>query len=383
MQDRLTSMTMLPEHGGSPDYPAYSSGAEPSTAELNDLNEAIYRQFKHHRENGLDFELMIAKICYNLLVSTTPPNADTYNILINHLRRLKENTLVRCVLDSYFESRVTPNEVTISSILKFYTVSRDASGFHRFLRLMKGYDGGLGRAKRRTNLETCNSRALEDWRNYRCDGGMVIKKAPRNKEVYGALIHGALIFSGMHTAMDFLWEMIEDGLQANLKLLTSMLQACARTQDWESGQAIWEEMRGLHPEHDSLDGRAYFWMLRLCRACGKEDAFQTIYKQAAKRFVERPPAPTRRSQYLVDIQNGDRRLALGDWKLPPLPAEPVHAPVQESALGPRSIPSDAQPEGNIVSTDFGDSSFLKQYDLRAATMMPEDRIEVSTFAGVG
>jgi hypothetical protein len=46
---------------------------------------------------------MMEKICLQLLLTTSPPDVTTYNLLIVHLTRLKQNEMVRMVLDSFNE----------------------------------------------------------------------------------------------------------------------------------------------------------------------------------------------------------------------------------------------------------------------------------------
>ena len=290
MRKRLSFMIAASKDPLCPQYPSYSADEQvPSVAEGRAMHNTLRQIFDDHSHNGLRLEQMVTGICYNLLKSNTPPNEDTYNILLINLCRLRQNELVTLVLDSFFESRVTPSPVTITAILKFYTSTHDAVGFQKFVRLMRGEDGGLGSANRRSNLLARESPLLLHHKNHKHHYGMVINKAPLNVEVFGALINGFLKLMGLRQAIYWYRLMVQQGWPANHRVLTSLLRGCVTQRNWETGLTIWTKLTsfcatsrgwGKYDETGQPDGRAYYYMLKLCQLCKKGDLFQTLYCEA-------------------------------------------------------------------------------------------------------
>ena len=317
MHRRLRSMVALSRDTS--EYPKYMQGTSPTSTELEETNDAIFSHFAQHRRDGGRFEIIMAHVCYSLLISSTPPNAETYNILMVQLSRLKRHSLMQHVVRSFVESRVKPNAYSISVMLKYFTDIRDEWAFRHLEWLMSGFGGGMGSAMRRFDLVLKRDPRLADRDNHRYLTGMLVRKAPRNVVTYGALIQAALVFSGVSQATRYLQQMARDGLQANVKILTCILKACVQKRDWATGAAIWRQIKALPGEDDAPDGRAYFWMLRLCEECFQPGVFHEVYREAARRFpvgAKGDVAPP--SQYLPSIKHWgrDERLILGDWRRP-------------------------------------------------------------------
>ncbi|KAI9789068.1 MAG: hypothetical protein M1835_001915 [Candelina submexicana] len=264
----------------SPQYPRYTlPQVLPDPEEGRERNKAIRAVLQGNIRGDLDVKTMIDRICYNLLISNTPPNVDTYNLLIIYLCRSRQNEMVGMVLDSMFESHIRPNEVTISSTLKYLTVSRNRSGFNSFVRLMQGLDGGLFLAKPDTKITSASKGRLN-----RLPNGKVVQKPLYDPYIFGALIDGTLRLFGVAMAARRYRAMVRKGYLPNIVVVTSILRVCALTADWGVGGQIWQEL-SLAGHGDTLmtiepDERAYFWMLRLCRQCNRDDEFAAIYEKA-------------------------------------------------------------------------------------------------------
>ncbi|KAI9703757.1 MAG: hypothetical protein M1836_007527 [Candelina mexicana] len=264
----------------SPQYPRYTlPEVPPDPEEGREQNKAIRALLRSNIRGDLDVKTMINRISYNLLTSNTPPNVDTYNLLIIYLCRSRQNEMVSMVLDSMFESHIRPNEITISSTLKYLTVCRNRSGFNRFVRLMQGLDGGLFLAKPDTKITSASKGRLN-----RLPNGKVVQKPLYDPYIFGALIDGTLRLFGVAKAARRYRAMVREGYLPNIVIVTSILRVCALTADWGVGGQIWQEI-SLARHRDSLmtidpDERAYFWMLRLCRQCNRDDEFAAIYVKA-------------------------------------------------------------------------------------------------------
>ncbi len=292
----------------SPQYPRYSSGSITYRHESNSLNATLRAILNTRQQKGAGHDALLAKVCYNLLMSTTPPNVHTYNMLLVRFCHWEEQGLVSALLTSMRESHIRPNEITHETILKFYTLIENRSAFAKYVRLMEGLDRALAIAHpetKRIPITAGRYRFPEDHQNsvaqfargrdgapvpVQCDmdtnmpvrQSNITEKARVNKEVYGALIHGALKFFGKEQAMQFYRAMIGEGWNANLTILTSILRHCCYKEDWPSGVAVWQEIQrrasGAHEQ-------AYSWMLRLCRRCQQQIAFEEVLSDGTRRGI--------------------------------------------------------------------------------------------------
>jgi len=270
---------------GWPASPAYER-SNPSSDDQERLNNAVRIIFQEqvHTKN---LDSMMEKICLQLLLTTSPPDVTTYNLLIVHLTRLKQNEMVRMVLDSFNESHMRPNEITISATLKFYTVSNDRKSFGRYVDRMRGRDGGLALARPDIRITTAGLGRLV------CKDEKVIQKAPRNRHIFGALIHGTLKFFGTSIAMRVYLQMIGAGWEPNVVILTSILRDCQSRRDWKEGQAVWQQIRDISGK---ISDRAYLWMLQLCRVCKR----QTVYDEIKEELIRQDMSVSFLQQYPTD-----------------------------------------------------------------------------------
>ena len=307
LQDH-SQLLELPESFEAPQYPKYFSDAINDADDPNSLNATLRAILKAPIPKGACNDSMLSKICYNLLISTMPPNVHTYNQLLVKFCRREDRDLVFTVLTSMRESHIRPNEITHSTTLKFYTLLQDRVAFSKYVRLMEGLDGSLALAHpwtRRRQITAGRYRYPEE-QGYSMaqfargkDGAVVpinyhrakdsflsetniAEKARVNRETYGALIYGALQLFGKEKAMQAYRAMINEGWHTNVQILTCILRDCCAKQDWLSGSMVWQEMQGLSPQPNE---KAYTWMLRLCRRCEKQDAFEEVLKNATNRGI--------------------------------------------------------------------------------------------------
>ena len=298
----------LPDSFESPDYPRYAADGVNDANHPGSLNAMLRSILTAQVPKGGQNNSMLQKICYNLLISTTPPNVDTYNQLLIKFCRQADEDIVSAILISMRESHIRPNEVTHSATLKFYTRVENRIAFSRYVRLMEGLDGGLALAHpytKRLPITAGRYRYPEEQENgfaqfaVGVDGASIpisyesaksslpneskiVEKARMNRETYGTLIYGALVLFGKEKAMEAYRAMISEGWRANKQILTSILRHCCYVEDWLSGVMVWREMLGFPPHPNE---NAYTWMLRLCRRCEKQDEFEEVLKDATARGV--------------------------------------------------------------------------------------------------
>ena len=267
------------------------------------LNTALRTMFLASEEERADIDTLTSRICYNLLVSSTPPNIYTYNMLIVVLCRLRQHGLVRAVLESMRECHVPPNAITISAALRFYSATNDRSGFERYVKLVGSRNCVLDLGQPATSIVFRRSDVLprylfkrrrlvqtEDSTGHHVDLAaaeqdacmLVIQKAPRDQAVLEELFCGTLKFFGLAQARYCYKALVEEGWEVNVRILTVMLKRCTREKNWRLGRRVWQQLHDLALQATK---RAYFWMLHLCHACQKDREFQFVLKQAGSHAI--------------------------------------------------------------------------------------------------
>ncbi|KAI9841767.1 MAG: hypothetical protein M1838_003428 [Thelocarpon superellum] len=321
MRQRLRTIMQPGLASTAPAYPSYGRWEESRV-----LNRAL-RKLVSNVGPGPDpairgstqAALTMARICYQLLVSSSPPNTNTYNLLIIYLSRTRENHMVDLVLDSFFESRLVLNDVTTAAMLKHFTATNNVAAFH----LLSGLVTGVKRRRETgTSVQirpTSSALIQPGHRDVPLKSGTDAILVKRNPVVFGALMAAALKFDGLARAMDLYQQLLRAGWQANMQVWTSILRACRASGDWTTGQMIWQQMDAKATGSEGADngeckdGRAFLWMLKLCEATQQWPAFQSIYQEAvASGFVERAVAALDPWQARHCIRQGERALVLDD-----------------------------------------------------------------------
>lgn len=264
------------------------------------LNDALRTVILAWEEEKADLDTLTTRICYSLLVSSTPPNVHTYNILLVVLCRLRQHGLVRAVLESMRECCVPRNEITISAALRFYTATNDRSGFERYVKLVGSRNKVLDLHQPAMSILSRRSEVLRNYlhkrrRLVRTDDStshlaaaeedtcmLVIQKAPRSQAVLEALFCGTLKFFGLSQARYCYKALVEEGWEVNVRILILMLKRCAREKYWRLGRLVWQQLHDLALQATK---NAYYWMLHLCHSCRKDRKFRSILKQASSQDI--------------------------------------------------------------------------------------------------
>jgi len=219
-----------------------------------------------------DIDSSISKIVYNLLICQTPPNVHTYNMLLVRFCHLDNYKMFRAVLASMRESHIKPNELTHSTVLRYFTMTDRGNFFMEYVLRMEGHLTGLALADTKQEISPISSQRYHIFFNGE-GKKKIAEKARMNGEVYEALIAGALRFFGPQSAMQYYRDMISEGWQASVDLLIEILKSCYRRCDWDAGVSVWPQITAIS---DRANSRAFEWMLCLCQACGQHVAFEQI-----------------------------------------------------------------------------------------------------------
>jgi len=279
-----------------PAHPAYDRGGL-SVDGQKGLNAAISSIFKEHGRSK-DHALMLKNLCSVLLLAPSPPDVTTYNLLLTHLTRLRQNELVRMVLESFDECSVRPNEITVTATLSFLTLSNDRKGFRSYVNRLRGRKGGVVLARPNIKITAAAEGRLSNRT------GKVTQKPPKNIHVFGALINGILKFSGVKEGIRVYYEMLREGWEPNIPILTAILRRCNLNRDWVGGFAVWQH---IQESSEYISDRAYLWMLQLCRACNRQEIYDEILRELKSQGVSMeflPPFSTGKSSALkTDIKD--------------------------------------------------------------------------------
>ncbi|KAI7163001.1 hypothetical protein KC349_g1605 [Hortaea werneckii] len=256
-----------------------------------ELNKSLQALFKQHAASTLTTPALLAKVAYNLAISAAPPNVHTYNTLLLGFSKAQQPTLVGSTIHSLRRTSMRPNEVTNSAILNHYTAQDDGEGFIKWIKLMRGKNGGLALARPDIRINEAGAdRLIRDEERGRPD--RVIQLPYPTPNVFSAIIRGMLKFSGFDTALGICERMGQEGWGLCMSGLTPLLKDCARHGDWESGLAVWDQIQTLKKKSTRRQGKtwvsevvgldAYAAMLRLCSRTGQREKFESVWQQACR-----------------------------------------------------------------------------------------------------
>ncbi|KFY49026.1 hypothetical protein V495_00819 [Pseudogymnoascus sp. VKM F-4514 (FW-929)] len=193
-----------------PDYPKVGTvGTKVDAASLNATLDSITKTAGFQDRN---FDLMLAKICYNLLSSTAVPNVTTYEILIRAFTKLQKKDLAEVVVNRFRNNALRPNEGILSAILMHHGYTRDAEMFYMTIRQMAGLEDGLGLEKH--HIFDLTSPSIQQWAmdtDVIHRDGYLQEKAKRNSEIFESLIRGCMNFHNLDGALRYLKTAIKEG----------------------------------------------------------------------------------------------------------------------------------------------------------------------------
>ncbi|KAK5688497.1 hypothetical protein LTS10_000475 [Elasticomyces elasticus] len=274
--------------------------------QLNGSLQDLFHDCKYAPESTPS---LLAKVAYNLSISSAPPNIDTYNTLLLGLSQTQQHRMAQQVITSMRVTHMRPNEVTNTAVLNHFTITDNAEGFVHWVELMRGKHNGLALARHDIHInEAGKNRLIRVKREGK--GDKVIQLPYPTPNVFGALIRGVLKFSGFETALGICDGMGQEGWGLCLSGLTPLLMHCADNGDWEFGLAIWGQIQALklrslqqYTHHkrdvDTVPLEAFAAMVRLCSKAGQKDVFEDVWDQAMR--VDKQSA--RKLVQLVKAQN--------------------------------------------------------------------------------
>lgn len=264
---------MVSMQTGKTGLPAYSIFKNESRMDRKELNDSITAIISKKISDQGSIDLMVAKLCYNLLISASPPNIHTYTTMIVHFTRLKQHNLAQAVVDSFFEhSRFAPNPWTVSAILDHYAAIGDGHGFRAVIQRMRGVDGDM-RVKRRhlsvMGEPAIQSLALKSKVIHR--NGNLHWKMPRNELIFQSLIRGSLQLFGIRRAVLYFRAAMREGWQLTSELFIEIARVCLAERNRKASVALlsalisrWQNREAIAIEDDAAVRSFIYQLMHFC-----------------------------------------------------------------------------------------------------------------------
>ena len=239
-------------HTGFSKFPNYIHENQKAVQTIrSSLHTSLYKicQKQTHKEGDVDS--MIAKICYNLLISTAHPNIITYNIMIGEFTRLKLHDVAEVVIQSYFcDTRFAPTMETTRLLLDHYIAKGDCKGFQLMLDRMRCTAPGVKpppgeaignmrvgmRSIKLLYLPAIQSWAMEQKVLHR--NGHLIRKAPRDSSIFDSIIRGCLMTKAVKKAKNYLTTALRDGQQIRSEWIYDVAMACVQEPDIQASRSL-------------------------------------------------------------------------------------------------------------------------------------------------
>lgn len=268
-------------------FPAYAWENDTSVeVGRSSLNKSLYAVCRKTTPDTSNIDLMLAKICYNLLICTVPPNTTTYNILISELLRLRQHDTTQVVIDSFLDdTRFKPTKRTMVLILDHYKAKNDQSGFRAIIRRMRAVDGDM-RVKSRS-ISDLHLRAVREWalsNKVIQRGHYLHQKMYRDANVFNSLIRDSLKLKGVRHAIRFIRAAFRESNRVQEQTFCAVARACVNQWDYMAGHVLLKAILSLWKGSQVPSIMAYsskvryfiYKLLKLCLIDPSLDSTQTL-----------------------------------------------------------------------------------------------------------
>ncbi|KAK7948694.1 uncharacterized protein PG986_009580 [Apiospora aurea] len=234
-----------------PYYPSYDNprsdlgGASEERALLNNSFRRIFDKTANAKE-------AVGKICYNLLLSSTPPNIHNYNALIAGLNRIQRPDLAQAVVDSYLTDTKWPaTQQTMVCLLNHAVATNDIEQFRIVVRRMRGVaeDGLHFRIVSKNAI--FNLQGLS-WAEANCASRKHawVERAKRGNDVFDNLIKGWLHFGKVDVACMSFVACLREGRFVPIDTIQGLLTECHSSLDQGSARQL---LKGLGKNFENFE----------------------------------------------------------------------------------------------------------------------------------
>lgn len=218
-------------------YPASQEVLEKQRRELHTAMATLFINAKTDRSPT---KLVVTKLCHNLLITNTPANITTYNILLRGFSHLRLFDLGKEIVNSLFShTKFSPNQATARLLLEYYTKIQNDARLRKFVDRLCGTQGDMH--IRRRKISDLYRTDVQEWalrtKVVHRDGHLK-QKFPRNSGVFNALIIGALQSKKTKWAVMLFRSAIREGQEIDSETFRRLSFRCTTYKEVMSGWSV-------------------------------------------------------------------------------------------------------------------------------------------------
>ncbi|RDW66061.1 hypothetical protein BP6252_09696 [Coleophoma cylindrospora] len=264
---------LLSQHQALPHFSA--TKFEEIVAERKQLNDSLRVMFEKATDKASDLDLLLAKVCYNLLICTAPPQIDTFDLLIASLTRQdaphKAEIVVRFILSN---TSLVPTQKTAQYMLDVYRAKKDAKEFRHIIQRLAAREGSM-KLSRPLNSDI-GMPIPSKWakgKKYRLKNGYFHEIMQKNASIYDSLILGSIELLDVRDAVRYTRAALREGISITGTVLAKLVKKLQVKRDflaaWSLLQAIVDtwKLRRIHDlkfPFDATSGTVIEELISLC-----------------------------------------------------------------------------------------------------------------------
>lgn len=304
------------EQALSPPAPRYTLNYRLNKENAATLISSLDEVFRFCRAQEKSLQYLLINICHHLLTSDVPPTIETFLLLAKNFEELREYRLVQLVFDAVRNCKFRLDKEALTFFLDFYAKTRNREGFRYIVSRIHGFGNGLGpeqtslspdqipcmipgiafdkyrfgkrkirSSSKSSNCENFNA-AKNDLSNLKHPPSerMVLRVVLKGQAVYTSLIRGTLKFFDDLKAMGHYVDLIREGHEPTVEMLTAILHRCCDRRDWRSGLRVSYEIQTIAGANLHI----YRWILQLCHKIHDKEAFKTSLAGGIRRGIISP-----------------------------------------------------------------------------------------------
>ncbi|KAM0248831.1 hypothetical protein ACHAQJ_009295 [Trichoderma viride] len=190
--------------------------------------------------SNLNMKEKVGRVCYNLLVSSHPPDVHTYNTLIVAFNKSGHHSFAEALVASFFQYRLLqPTPSTFIAILNHYKCTNNHGKFLRALACITGIDNRTGAKVRRRHISDIKENpSLLPWasdsRRRTLTGYWIWDHLPLSQPLVEEIIGGLLHFKLFDQAAAFFISCMQSGVNIGLDTVRCILHECINALDWKA-----------------------------------------------------------------------------------------------------------------------------------------------------
>ncbi|KIH94534.1 hypothetical protein SPBR_05570 [Sporothrix brasiliensis 5110] len=262
--------------------------------------------------NAKEVKFWVAKLCYNMLVSSAPPGIHNYNTLILGFISVGQHTLAQLVADSLlYDTRLLPTQQTLVCLLHQARAQGDLVGFHRVLRRIVALDPRGIKIRRRATPDVARYGLHREWarnNDVNLASGYVVQRADVDGPVVEAVIWGLLSLDQVRHAAVVFSTYLDDCTHMDASTLNSVLDPVLDAVDIPGARVLLRGFsknasivnRVLLSETRSAEKLAMRIRILLAIATAPEPALQAQPKQEPPRPRQRQAVVTHAASEAAD-----------------------------------------------------------------------------------